>query len=107
MPDDPKKGAKQQQRHMHVKASEEKLQGNYSNHMIVAHSKEEFYLDFMVMLPNMGSLVSRVIVSPGHMKRILRALNENIGRYEKKYGTIDESAEPPAVPSTPTPESIN
>ena len=37
-------------RHVQVKASEEKLQGAYSNHMIVAHSKEEFYLDFMVML---------------------------------------------------------
>jgi hypothetical protein len=106
MPDEPKK-KKAEKRHVHVKVSDEKIGGVYSNHMVVAHTREEFFLDFMLMLPNMGTLVSRVVVSPGHMKRTLRALADNVSRYERKHGTIDESVEPPTTPAGPVPESIN
>jgi len=52
--------------------------GVYANNMVVSHTKEEFILDFMVIAPPEGALTSRVIVSPGHMKRIFEALRDNI-----------------------------
>ena len=94
-------------RHVHIKVSDEMTGGVYSNHMVVAHTREEFFLDFMLMLPNMGTLVSRVLVSPGHMKRTLRALADNVKRYEAKYGVIEDTAEPPTTPAGPVPTSIN
>lgn len=85
-----------------VKVTDDVVGGIYSNHMVVAHTREEFFLDFFTMLPQVGKLAGRVIVSPGHLKRILRALGENLARYEARYGPIQEAAEPPSSPSTGT-----
>ena len=52
--------------------------GVYANNMVVAHTKEEFILDFLMVAPPAGTVTARVIVSPGHMKRILEALRENL-----------------------------
>jgi Protein of unknown function (DUF3467) len=71
------------------------LQGGvYSNNMFVSHTKEEFILDFLMVAPPTGIVTSRVIVSPGHMKRILEALRDNISKYEKVFGTIQIAEEP-------------
>lgn len=56
--------------------------GVYSNNMVVIHTKEEFILDFIMVAPPAGAVTARLIVSPGHMKRILAALRENISKYE-------------------------
>jgi len=69
--------------------------GVYANNMIVAHTKEEFILDFMMISPPVGSVTARVVVSPGHMKRMLSALTENLKKYEEKFGKLTEAAEPP------------
>jgi hypothetical protein len=68
--------------------------GVYSNVMQVAHTKEEFVLDFMMVMPPVGSITSRVIISPGHVKRMLAALADNIKKYEDKYGKITAAEEP-------------
>ena len=71
------------------------LQGGvYSNNMVVSHTKEEFVLDFLMVAPPAGAVTARVIVSPGHMKRILAALQDNISKYEKAFGTIQIAEEP-------------
>lgn len=71
------------------------LQGGvYSNNMVVSHTKEEFVLDFLMVAPPAGAVTARVIVSPGHMKRILAALQDNISKYEKNFGTIQIAEEP-------------
>jgi hypothetical protein len=71
------------------------LQGGvYSNNMVVAHTKEEFILDFRMVAPPTGVVASRVIVSPGHMKRILTALQDNVSKYEKTFGPIQIAEEP-------------
>jgi len=71
------------------------LQGGvYSNNMVVTHTKEEFILDFLMVVPPAGTVTARVIVSPGHMKRILVALQENISKYESAFGTIQIAEEP-------------
>jgi hypothetical protein len=75
----------------------EKLHGGvYSNNMIVAHTREEFIMDFLVVAPPTGAVTARIIVSPGHIKRIVAALQENITRYEKQFGEI-VTAEAPKV----------
>ena len=84
-----------------IKADEKELQGLYSNLVMIQHHAEEFTLNFVYIFPNgtQGKLLSSVIVSPGHAKRIWRALGENIARYESQFGTIKES---PANEPTPT-----
>lgn len=69
--------------------------GVYSNSMVVAHTKEEFILDFLMIAPQTGgSVTARVILSPGHMKRVLEALKENIGKYESQFGTVEPAIDP-------------
>jgi hypothetical protein len=68
--------------------------GAYANSMIVHHTKEEFILDFIFVAPPAGSLVARIILSPGHVKRVLAALQENMAKYEGKFGTIKVAEEP-------------
>jgi hypothetical protein len=78
-----------------IKADEKELQGIYSNLVMIHHHAEEFTLNFVYVFPNatQGKLLSSVIVSPGHAKRIWRALGENISRFEAQYGVIKEGPE--------------
>ncbi len=71
------------------------LQGGvYANNMMVIHTKEEFIMDFMMVVPPNGAVTSRVIISPGHMKRIINALQDNVKKYEASFGTIEAAEEP-------------
>ena len=71
-----------------INASDEVARGRYSNNMLVTHTREEFILDFLLTAPNGTQLVSRVMVSPGHMKRVLSALAENMHKYEANFGEV-------------------
>ena len=68
--------------------------GVYANNMVVSHTKEEFILDFIMVAPPTGTVTARVIVSPGHMKRVLEALRDNISKYERSFGTIQIAEAP-------------
>jgi hypothetical protein len=76
-----------------IKADEKELQGQYSNLVMIHHNLEEFTVNFIYIFPNgaQGKLLSSMIVSPGHAKRIWRALGENLARYEAEFGEIKES----------------
>jgi hypothetical protein len=80
---------------LRIKIGDDVLRGVYANQMVVSHTKEEFILDFMNLFPPEGVVNARVIISPGHMKRMIRALAHNLEMYEKSHGTIQE-AKPPA-----------
>ena len=77
---------------LQVKASEEQLKGRYSSHMQVLHTREEFVLDFMQLFPPLGQLVSRIVVSPAHFKRLVHALTDNLAKYEKQFGKVQASS---------------
>ena len=79
-----------------VKLTDEVLGGVYSNSMQVTHTREEFVLDFMSIFPPAGKVNARVIISPGHMKRIILALQDNLRRYETQHGPIQQAPQPPA-----------
>ena len=83
-----------------IKADEKELLGQYSNLAMIHHNSEEFTLHFVYVFTDgtHGKLVSSVIVSPSHAKRLWRALGENISRYEAQFGAIRE-APSPAPPS--------
>ena len=73
----------------------EKLRGGvYANNMFASHTREEFILDFMMITPPVGSVTSRIVISPGHMKRMVSALKENLDKYEAKFGKLTEAADP-------------
>ena len=60
--------------------------GVYANNMFITHTKEEFVLDFMMVTPPVGTVTARVVTSPGHMKRMVAAMTENLKKYEQKFG---------------------
>jgi hypothetical protein len=73
-----------------VITGDEISRGRYSNSMVTAHSADEFILDWLLTSPNGAHLVSRIIVSPAHIKRIIAALKENLDSYEKQFGSVKE-----------------
>jgi hypothetical protein len=79
---------------LNIKIGDEEQKGRYSNLLRIAHSREEFILDFINLVPPQGVVTARVVTSPGHLKRIVRALQENLERYEAAYGAIQEATDP-------------
>lgn len=77
-----------------IKTSNDVLKGEYSNMANIHHTKEEFVLDFLNVFPPAGTLSSRVIVSPGHFKRMVGAMQDNLKKYEEKFGTLSTSQSP-------------
>ena len=80
-----------------IQADEQTQAGHYCNLARISHNAEAFQLDFLVVHthPPFGRLQSRLILTPGHAKRLLEALKENIDRYEVSHGPVRIS-EPPA-----------
>ena len=76
------------QQNVNIKVEDQILKGAYSNLLFVSHTKEEFVLDFMSVFGPQGIQVAKVITSPGHIKRILGALNDNLKKYEKQFGEV-------------------
>ncbi len=79
---------------LNIKISDEELKGRYSNLLRITHTREEFILDFINVVPPQGVVTSRIATSPGHLKRIIQALNENLEKYERAYGEITLAPEP-------------
>ncbi|MCX7678531.1 MAG: DUF3467 domain-containing protein [Spirochaetes bacterium] len=74
-----------------IKVDEKDATGHFSNFANIVHSPEEFIIDFLFINPTppgYGKLVSRVILTPQHAKRLLFALTDNINKYEKVHGEI-------------------
>jgi hypothetical protein len=86
------------QQKIQIKIPDEVMKGAYANAMAVFHNREEFVIDFLNVFPPAGIATARIITSPGHMKRIIRALHENLKRYEDHFGTVEEAAPPHSGP---------
>ena len=77
-----------------IKAGDAEIKGAYSNMMEIKHGKEEFCLDFLSIFPPVGALSARIIMSPGHLKRMIKALQESLQRYEDNFGNVEQAVEP-------------
>jgi hypothetical protein len=75
-----------------VDLDEATAQGAYCNLVLINHSDAEFILDFAFIQPAAprARVRARILSSPRHTKRLLRALEENIARYEALFGKIEE-----------------
>ena len=85
---------------LNIELTEEVAEGTYANLALIAHSSSEFVLDFIRMMPGtpIAKVKSRVILTPEHSKRLMLALQENVVKYEEKFGTISSTNEPPKFP---------
>jgi len=88
----------EEQQGVSIKIADDELKGRYSNLLRITHTREEFILDFINLVPPQGMVCARIITSPGHMKRIVRALAANLSRYEESFGPIEEAQEPATDP---------
>src|SRR5215831_1843127 len=66
-------------------------QGVYSNLVLINHTENEFVLDFAFLAPGTpaAKVRARVLSAPRHTKRLLRALQQNVARYEERFGEIE------------------
>lgn len=79
----------EQQKKMNISISADVASGLYANIAAVAHSPNEFVLDFICALPGMQPTVkSRVIMSPASVKNLLALLAQNVESYERQNGKI-------------------
>ncbi|HNX58693.1 MAG TPA: DUF3467 domain-containing protein [Spirochaetota bacterium] len=83
---------KDNEMNVEIKFDEKVAEGVFSNFANITHSPEEFIVDFLFVNPvppaGFGKLMSRIIMTPGHMKRLCAAMQENITRYEEHFGEI-------------------
>ena len=76
--------------------SEDVAQGVYSNLAILSHSDNEFFVDFASLSPGIPKAIvrSRIIMNPLNAKRLLRARQDNVSKYEEQFGEIEERQAP-------------
>jgi len=74
-----------------LEVDKETARGRYANVAVIAHTKDEFILDFALAYPGQSpSVNARVITSPHHAKALLRSLEDNVRKYEARFGPIPE-----------------
>jgi hypothetical protein len=90
---------------LNIELPEEIAEGSYANLAIITHSGSEFVVDFVRIMPNMpkARVQSRIILTPQHAKRLMRALNDNVRRYEQQFGPIEDQEPFPPTPMNFTP----
>jgi Protein of unknown function (DUF3467) len=82
----------QPQNQINIEISEEVAEGSYANLAIITHSHAEFVIDFVNVMPGTpkSKVKSRIIFTPQHAKRFMKALVENVTRYEAANGPIKD-----------------
>lgn len=85
-------GPKPKPKKLNIEIDEETAQGQYSNLAVVNHSASEFVVDFVNIMPGSpkNKVKSRIILTPQHAKRLLKALADNIDKFEKQHGEIQD-----------------
>ena len=84
---------------LNIELNEEVAEGIYSNLAIITHSNSEFVLDFVRIMPGVpkAQVKSRIVLTPQHAKRLMRALSDNVVKFEAQHGPIKEAQFPDAA----------
>ncbi len=87
MADNPAKASELQ---LQIELDEQVANGHYVNLALVNHTETEFILDFIYVQPQQpkAKVRSRIITNPKHMKRLLLAMQDNLAKFENKFGPI-------------------
>ena len=82
----------QQPNQLNIEISEEMSDGIYANLAIITHSHAEFVVDFVNVMPGMpkSKVKSRIIMTPTHAKRFMRAIADNVKKFEASHGNIQD-----------------
>ncbi|WP_223551064.1 DUF3467 domain-containing protein [Aestuariivivens sp. NBU2969] len=82
---------------INIELDEKVAEGTYSNLAIINHSVSEFVIDFVNIMPGVpkNKVKSRIILTPQHAKRLLKALGDNVARFENDHGEIKDYEQPP------------
>lgn len=91
---------KKKQDQLNIELDEEVGQGVYANLAVITHSTSEFVVDFVRLMPNVpkSKVKSRIILTPEHAKRLLKALQDNIEKFESRNGKIKDISGGGSVP---------
>ncbi len=100
MADEKKTPTGQQGQQLSIELTEEMADGVYSNLAIITHSAAEFVVDFIKVMPGVpkAKVKSRIVLTPEHAKRFMRALQDNVSKFEKEHGPIKHTEGPPPLP---------
>ncbi|MCX7547654.1 DUF3467 domain-containing protein [Xanthomarina sp. F1114] len=82
---------------INIELDEKVAEGTYSNLAIINHSVSEFVIDFVSIMPGTpkSKVKSRIILTPQHAKRLLKALSDNVNKFEGAHGEIKDYEQPP------------
>lgn len=88
---------KDQQEQINIELDESIAEGVYSNLAIINHSSSEFVLDFVSIMPGLpkAKVKSRIVLTPQHAKRLIKALADNVHRFELAHGEIKDTEHAP------------
>ena len=77
---------------INIEISEEVSEGAYANLAIITHSHAEFVIDFVNVMPGTpkSKVKSRIIMTPFHAKRLMKAMIDNVQKFENANGTIQD-----------------
>jgi hypothetical protein len=97
----PKPGKKRDMQ-LHIQLDDDVAQGTYVNLAMVNHTETEFILDFIYVQPQQprAKVRSRILSSPRHTKRLLMALQDNLEKYEQKFGPVELHGSGPEIGAT-------
>jgi hypothetical protein len=81
---------KPQQQRLNIELEDKAAEGTYANMVMIGHSPSEIIFDFVRIMPGMpkGKVFSRIIMTPPHAKMLLKALEDNIKKFENQFGEI-------------------
>ncbi len=103
----------QQGQQINIELGEKEAEGIYSNLAIITHSPAEFIIDFTRIVPGVpkAKVHARIISTPQHAKLLLKALEDNINKYEARFGVINVENPPEQhfgfVPPVKRDEKVN
>ncbi|MFA4874372.1 MAG: DUF3467 domain-containing protein [bacterium] len=83
-----------------IRGNDSVLGGTYANNLMIHMTREEFVLDFINLVPPHASLNARIVVSPGHFRRMIEAMKQTVDRFEKEFGAL------PATPAQTSPTEL-
>lgn len=100
MADKKDENAEQNPNQINIELTEDVADGIYSNLAIITHSNAEFVIDFVRVMPGVpkAKVKSRILLTPQHAKRLMKALGENITKYEAQHGVIKDSEGVQGIP---------
>ena len=85
----------EQKKQINVELRDEEAEGVYANFAAITHSPAEFVMDFIRVLPGTkkSRVHARIVMAPQNVKAFVRALQDNIAKYEERHGEIKSSGQ--------------